>query len=274
MQAHPLAGKVAVVTGASRGYGESVARALADKGARVGVLGRDADRVAAVSDDIGGVGAVADALNPAEVKAAMARIDATLGAVDLLVNNAGIGGPLGLGWEVDPDEWWNCIEVNVRGPYIASRALLPSMIAAGRGTIINIVSHAGTARWPFGSAYSVAKAALIKFGENLAAEVRRHGIVVVNYHPGILEIGLTANLFAQEPAEGSPAARVAAWFRDQIATGRSVSTEQSVDVLLELAATAGPELSGRYVTAYDDLVDVKQKAGAGADDMFTLGLIR
>jgi NAD(P)-dependent dehydrogenase (short-subunit alcohol dehydrogenase family) len=103
------------------------------------------------------------------VAGAVDALGRQLGSADLLVNNAGVSGPFGDAWEVDAGEWWRAVEINLRGAYLCSRAVLPAMAARGAGRIVNITSQAGVYRWPQVSAYSVSKAAVIKFTENLAA---------------------------------------------------------------------------------------------------------
>ena len=267
-----MAQQVVLVSGAARGYGEVISRQLAAEGALVGVLGRDGDRVTSVADDIGGVQLLADVLDRAAVHNAVDTLVSRAGRIDALVNNAGLGGTLGPAWEVDPDEWWRCFEVNVRGTHTVTSAVLPSMIAAESGRIVNIVSNAGVNRWPLGSAYAVSKAAAIKYGENLAVEVRRYGIVVVNFHPGILEIGLTETLFSAQPEPGTYQGRVADWFRQEIELGHSVDSDSSASMLARLALSAPATLTGRYVTAYDDLDDVIARAENARPEAFTLGL--
>jgi len=270
-----LVGKVCLVTGGARGYGEAVCRRLAVAGATVAVLGRDQSRVAQLADEIGGLGVVADVVDQQRVQTAVDHVVAEAGRVDVLVNNAGLGWPLGPAWEVDADEWWRCVEVNVRGSYIVTRTVLAPMIEARSGRIINIVSHAGTARWPLGSAYAVSKAALIKLGENLAAEVQRYGIAIVNYHPGIMDIGLTETLLAKQPEETSAAeVRVASWFQEQIDSGNNADVGASCEAVVGLAAGAADALSGRYVTAYDDLAETVRAVESGNAETQTLGLIR
>ena len=124
-----------------------------------------------------------------------------LGPIDLLVNNAGILGPVGPLWELDVDEWWTTMDVNLRGLVLATQLVLPDMVAAGRGRIINITSQAGVHRWPLASAYSVSKAAVVKLTENLALETRRHGIGVFSVHPGLLPIGISETIAARTPDE-------------------------------------------------------------------------
>jgi NAD(P)-dependent dehydrogenase (short-subunit alcohol dehydrogenase family) len=148
------------------------------------------------------------------------------------------------------------------------------MVARRRGRVINVVSNAGVARWPYGSAYAVSKAAVIKHGENLAAEVRRHGITVLNFHPGILEIGLTETLFDADPPPGSYEAMVTVWFRRQIAEGRSIDAEASAAQLARLAGGVADALTGRYLTAYDDIEGMATDGAKLAETDYTLGLLK
>lgn len=263
-----------LVTGGGRGYGAVVARQLAASGHDVAVLGRNRADVEGVAAEIGGVALVADVLDDKALDAAVGELVAGHGPVDTLVNNAGIGGALGLAWELERDEWWRAVEVNVRGTHNATTAVLPGMLQRRAGRVVNVVSHAGVARWPYGSSYAVSKAAVIKYGENLAAELKRSGIAVLNFHPGILEIGLTATLFDSEPAPGTTEHMVAEWFRAQIAGGNSVGAEESASKLARLASGEFDAFSGRYLTAYDDFDVLLGKAGEVAGtDWYTLGLL-
>src|SRR3954447_7801062 len=146
-----LHGGVALVTGAGRGIGQVVATALAAAGASVALLARSAAELAATAElieDAGGVAAtaVADVTDAAGVAAAVAGLRRQLGPVDVLVNNAGILGPIGPLWEVDGDDWWTTMDVNVRGLVRCSQLVLPEMVARGRGRIINVTSEAGAYR--------------------------------------------------------------------------------------------------------------------------------
>jgi NADP-dependent 3-hydroxy acid dehydrogenase YdfG len=270
-----MAAPLVLVTGAGRGYGATVARHVAAAGFHVAVLGRDAHAIGAVAEEVGGRPVVADVLDRAAVERGIAGLVADHGPISVLVNNAGLGGPLALMWEADPDEWWATFEVNVRGTHNVTTAVLPGMFAAGAGRIINIVSHAGTARWPYGSAYAISKAAVIKLGENLAAEVRRHGVVVLNYHPGILEIGLTQTHFESAPEPGTTEAMVADWFRGEIAAGRSIDADLSAERLVRLVRGDADALTGRYLTAYDDLDAILAESDEIAGStLYTLGLLQ
>src|SRR5262249_34564107 len=112
---------VALVTGGGRGIGANIARELADAGMQVTVTGRTAEQVEAVAREVGGGALVGDVSRRADVE----RWFAELGAVDLLVNNAGIAGQQELAWEEDPDTWWHALEVNVLGAFLCCRAAIP-----------------------------------------------------------------------------------------------------------------------------------------------------
>jgi len=166
-------GSVALVTGGGRGIGRLVADALAEAGVAVGVVARSADELDETVELVRGAGGVAaaaqaDVADEQALAHAVARLAAELGSPDILVNNAGILGPIGPTWEVDGADWWRTMEVNVRGVVNAANLVLPGMIARGHGRILNITSQAGAYRWPTVSAYSVSKAAVVKFSENLA----------------------------------------------------------------------------------------------------------
>lgn len=109
----------------------------------------------------------------------VAQVEAALDPVDLLVNNAGQFGPIGPIAATDPDQWWQALEVNLRGPLYCARAVLPGMLTRGHGRIINVASGAGFAAIPMLSAHAVSKAALYRLSENLATETRGHGSCLV-----------------------------------------------------------------------------------------------
>jgi NAD(P)-dependent dehydrogenase (short-subunit alcohol dehydrogenase family) len=201
-----LHGRVALVTGGGRGVGRLLARTLAEAGAAVALIARSSDELATTVGQIRDAGAVAaaasaDVTDEIAVTAALAQLRAQLGPVDILINNAGINGPMGVMWETESAEWWRTLEVNLGGAFVLSRMLLPDMIAAGRGRIINITSNAGVYRWPLVSAYVTSKAALIKLTETLAAETVKHGVSVFSVDPGLLPIGLKR----RSPDEHRPA---------------------------------------------------------------------
>jgi NAD(P)-dependent dehydrogenase (short-subunit alcohol dehydrogenase family) len=253
-----LAGSVALVTGGGRGVGRVLALAAADAGATVGLIARSPDQLAESVRLIeaaggGAAAACADLSDPEAAATAVQALRGELGPVDLLVNNAGVNGPVGPAWEVPEDDWWRTVEVNLRGVTLCSRLVLPEMVARRRGRIVNLTSQAGVFRWPLASAYSVSKAAVIKFTENLGHEIRRHGISVFSVHPGILPIGLSEPALASTAPADSPQGRLRDWVRQELAAGRGARPHQVAELLIRIATGELDRLSGRHLSVHDDL---------------------
>lgn len=254
-----LAGQVAVITGAGRGIGEVTAHKLALAGMTVVMLGRSAQQLSAAAERICSQGAKAfamtlDVTDVTAVQQRFAQIKDAHGAIDLLVNNAGNMGPLGNTWDVDATQWWKTIETHLLGSFLCTQAVMPVMSQHKPGRIINIVSHAGVYRWPTASAYSVAKAALIKFTENVAVEAKSTRIKLFAYHPGIvIGAGLVSNLQAAPVAPESAHANLLAWVESQRLAGNSVTPSDSAEGILRLATGDYDALNGRYISVHDDL---------------------
>ena len=182
-----LDGAVVAVTGASRGIGAAVAKAVAARGSRVGLIARTADDLGAVLAGIGadGVAVTADVADRAAVVAAIAEVEASLGPVDVLVVNAGIGayGPL---VDTSYEEIERLVQVNVLGTMYAIRAVLPGMVARRRGHVVTIGSIAGRIGSPFEAVYSATKFAGVGLTEAFAVEVKPYGVGVSIVNPGVV----------------------------------------------------------------------------------------
>jgi 3-oxoacyl-[acyl-carrier protein] reductase len=178
-------GAVAVVTGGSRGIGREVALQAAQKGARVGLVARNADDLNAVLGAIGGRGAVAtaDVADRAQTDAAIAQLASELGPIDILVNNAGIGS-YGKVVDLSVEEFERVMRVNYFSCVYATKAVLPSMLERRRGHIVNVASIAGRIGPPMEAAYAASKFAMVGFTESLAFEVGPHGIGGSMVNPG------------------------------------------------------------------------------------------
>lgn len=253
-----LRDQVVVVTGGGRGIGQVFSKSLADAGAVVAVAGRSADELTKTVTEISARGGRADSVildvtDRDAVAAGILQVERSFGRIDLLINNAGLWGPIADLWEADPSEWWRTMEVHIGGAFLCSRAVLPGMISRGSGRIINVVSHAGVFRWPTCSAYSVSKAAVVKLTENLGAELRPYGVAVFAFHPGITPIGLSETKIELQADPDSPKSRAIAWVRNEVESNRAVSPDRAADFVLALAKGQGDGLSGRYLTVSDDL---------------------
>ena len=260
-----MSDQVVVVTGGGRGIGRTFALELSKAGARIAVTGRNAaplEETVKLIQTNGGmaIAAVCDVAKQKSVEHAFEEIRTAYGRIDVLVNNAGVNGAIDELWRADPDEWWEIMEINVRGSFLCARAVLPEMTTRGSGRIINIVSHAGIFRWPMSSAYSVSKCAAIKLTENLAVETRRYNVAAFAYHPGLVKGGLS-DLATTHPAPpDSPVGRLQAWVLKGFAEGRGVTPERSAVGVVALASGKYDALSGRYLTVADDLDSLLARA--------------
>jgi NAD(P)-dependent dehydrogenase (short-subunit alcohol dehydrogenase family)/ferredoxin len=266
--AGPLAGQVAIVTGAGRGIGRAIAQRLAIDGARVGLVSRSASQLAATAEAVRAAGghcaeAAADVRDRDQVDAAVTGLAGALGPVDLLVNNAGVNTSIGPVWEVDPDEWWSVVGTNLRGPFLCSRAVLPDMLARRRGRIVNIVSQATLRGAPYDTAYACSKTALIRFTDSLAAEVAQAGIRVFALSPGSVHTELTDGL------RGSDAGK--RWLGGNLARLTFVPPELAADAVAFLAAGGGDGLSGRFFHVSNDVRALAASADSIAEhDLYQL----
>ena len=253
----PGSGPVALITGGGRGIGRLLARALADTGAAVALVARSGDELDETVDLVEGAGGVAaaaraDVTDPEDLAAAVSALRDRLGPVDLLINNAGIVGPIGPLWETDPSDWWTTMDVNLRGIVLTTRLVVPEMVARRRGRIINMTSQAGAHRWPLVSAYSVSKAAVVKLRENLAHETSRHGVSVFSVHPGLLPIGMSEDI-AERPPATAYEVQVRDWALNELDEGRGADPDQALALILRVAAGDADALSGRHLSVHDDL---------------------
>jgi NAD(P)-dependent dehydrogenase (short-subunit alcohol dehydrogenase family) len=199
--ARQLEGRVALVTGAGKGIGRSIALGLAAEGARVAVVARtrgDVERVVQDIERAGGAGLAltADVADPGQVAASVAAVRERWGAVDILVNNAGHN-TLGRIAELPVDDWWRQVEVSLRGSYLYCREVIPAMVERRWGRVINMSSVAGKVGLMFCTGYCSAKHAVIGLTRALALEVADKGVTVNAVCPGFVLTDLTDSTSAQ-----------------------------------------------------------------------------
>ena len=197
-----VAGKVALVTGASSGLGESFSRCLAARGAVVVAAARRVDRLQALVREGGATHAVAlDVTDPASVDSAMRQAGELAGPVDILVNNAGVADTKA-SLEVSESDWRRVLDTNLDGAWRMAQAAAKSMVAAKRGgSIVNIASILGLRQATHLLAYAAAKAALVQVTKSLALEWARHGIRVNAIAPGYVVTEMNRDFFASEPGQ-------------------------------------------------------------------------
>jgi NAD(P)-dependent dehydrogenase (short-subunit alcohol dehydrogenase family) len=209
MNMSPLTGKVAVITGGSRGIGLATARALLASGANVAITGTSASSVSAGRDALVEaasadrvLGEVADVRNYDAVETMLARVASAFGGIDILVNNAGVGvfKPVA---DMTTDEWHAVMETNLTGVFHGCHAALPYLRKRGGGWIINVSSLASRNAFVNGAAYCASKSALNAFSEALMQEVRYEGIRVAYVLPGSVNTGFGSGALQSTKAQGA-----------------------------------------------------------------------
>lgn len=241
-----LSGKTALITGAAAGLGEAIANAFAKAGATLVLLDLEEPRVRAALEASGapGTAVAADVSDEAGLAEAIATVEHQLGPVDIVVNNAGIaglGGPKLL-HETAAEEWERVLAVNLTGPYLVCRIVLPSMMERRTGVIVNVASAAGIVTFAGRSPYVASKAGLIHLTKNLAVEYAEHGIRANALCPGWMETSLT-RWRLQDP-------EAAALVTASVPMGRVAQPAEVAEAALFLASD-----SSRYMTGQVLVVD-------------------
>jgi len=235
-----LNGKIALVTGASRGLGEGAARALAKEGAAVMLLARDSERVQTVAREIGG-GAAALACDVSDYAAVERAVSATrkrFGGLDILVNNAGVIEPIADIASSDPAQWARNIQINLIGAYYVVRAVLDGMLRSG-GTIINVSSGAAYRPLEGWSSYCAGKAGLAMLTRSLALETK--GLRIFGFSPGTIDTDMQVKIRASGMNMIS-----------QIPRANLSPVEHAVRGLLYLCDSASDDLIGEDASMRDE----------------------
>lgn len=246
--------QVVLVTGAGRGIGRAIADLFVREGARVAYVARTAQDVvqAARAADPEGRRTLALSADVAEAGAPqqiLAAVERKFGFVTLLVNNAGVAGPVGPFWESDLSEWRRAFEINFHATASLCHAVLPRMIMARRGRIINVASDAALGPFAHASAYGTSKTALVRFTEALAVELRHTPVRIFAIHPGVIRTGMNESSLASADVQ-----RFLPDFCRIFEQHRDVRPDGAVNLVARLASGSYDRLSGRYL-AYDDNLD-------------------
>ena len=187
-----LKGKVAIVTGAGRGLGRASSLEMAQEGASLVILSRTPSELRETAKAIRTSGAdvisiKADVAKPGDIEKVVDRTIKHFGKIDILMNNASIIGPVSPLFMIDHKEWDETMDINLRGPYLFAKAVIPYMIKQSRGKIINVTSGLGEMVMPLFAAYSVAKAGLIHLTKIMAEELEYHNIQANGLDPGVMD---------------------------------------------------------------------------------------
>lgn len=179
-----LAGKLVVITGAARGIGAAAARAFAAQGAKLALLGRSEVALAEIAGETGGLAIACDVADAGALKAALARAEAAFGPTEVLINNAGVLGPIARITEGDPEGFVQTLAINVGGVYNGLQAVLPGMMARGRGIIITVGSGAAHRPLEGWAAYCSSKAGAWMLTQAAHLEAAGAGVRVMSLSPG------------------------------------------------------------------------------------------
>ena len=241
-----LSGKVALVTGASRGIGVAIARALAEGGARVAVVSRSEERSAAVARELPGdghLGLGCDVADSAAVDATVKQVESTLGSLDILVNNAGITKD-NLLMRLKDEDWDDVLATNLKAAFLLTRSASKGMMKRRDGRIINITSVVGLTGNKGQANYAASKAGLVGLTKSVAKELASRNILCNAIAPGFIETDMTAEL--------SEAVRTE--LTSQIALGRLGSPEDIAGVVRFLAGPAAAWITGQVLVVDGGMV--------------------
>jgi 3-oxoacyl-[acyl-carrier protein] reductase len=250
-----LHGRSAIITGASQGLGHAIACAYLAAGAQVLICGRDEDTLSNALHRIdaaweGRVAATAaDVSVPGDVKRLVAEAVERFGRIDVLVNNAGIYGPMGPAEEVSWEDWEHTIRINLFGSVLCSRAVVPHMRRAGYGKIIQLSGGGATAPQSGLTAYAASKAAVVRFAETLAVELQGSGIDVNAIAPGALNTRMLDEVLTAGPE------RVGRTFFDKAVEQQAqggTSLETAADLAVFLGSAASDGINGKLLSAVWD----------------------
>lgn len=245
--------RVAIVTGGGRGIGRAIALAFADEGADVVVVSRTPAEIEATATAIRAqkrraLAIPADVSNPQDVTAMVERTIREFGTVHILVNNAGVQGPIGLLINNDVGQWIETIRINLTGTFLCCKDVLPVMIQQGYGKIINLSGGGATSPRPYFTAYAASKAAVVRLTETLAEEVKEYNIQLNAIAPGAVNTHMLDQLLAAGEAAGEKALAEA---RRQLESG-GTSPEKATALAVFLASDESDGLTGKLIAApYD-----------------------
>ena len=249
-----LDGQVAIITGAGRGIGRAIALAYAREGARLALAARSDSELEEVVGEVSALGAEAiavrtDVTSQIATERLARRAVERFGRIDVLVNNAGISGPVGPLQGNDIAEWVDTINVNLTGTFLVCRAVVPVMLEQGGGRIINL-SGAGVANaWSNMSAYCASKAAVVRMTEVLAQELEDKGITVNALGPGSVHTSMWEKMTEQAADAG---AEFIHQLGQRVLSGGGASIEECAELAVWLASGESGALTGRIISAAAD----------------------
>lgn len=265
-----LDGRIAVVTGASRGVGERIASRLARLGATVALLARNEEALLEVRRRLAEEGTHAmavrvDLAEPKSIERAKRTIERDLGVPSILVNAAGVFGPIDLVKDTDAAVWIETIMINTVAPYLTCRAFLGGMINGRWGRIVNVTSAAALhTPGPINSAYGTSKVALNQFTRHLASELEGTGVTANVIHPGDVKTEMWAYIKESSQRLGPEADAYTQW-ADWVEETGGDDPEKAADLVADLMSDEAAEINGRFLWIKDGLQAPIPSWGESAD---------
>ena len=259
-----LKSAVAIVTGAGRGIGRSIALEYASHGAKVALVSRTASQLEAVANEINYASGTAlvlplDVTDKDAVRDMVARVEQELGPVDILINNAGSHSANRPVAEVSPDLWLTDIVVNLYGPFLCAQAVLRHMLPRKRGYIINMIGGGVTSAFPYATAYGSSKAALMRLTEAMMIELEDTGIKVFALSPGLVRTMMVEHLLTSDEGKEWHSQRLV----PAIEKGDDVPPTVAARAAVGLVSGRLDKLAGRAIMANrDDLEQLAQQVDA------------
>lgn len=271
-----LAGRGAVITGASQGLGLAIAHAFVAEGASVYICARDGrlleyarrELIARASEDQRVGAQVADVADPTAVAQLVEAAHEALGELSILVNNAGGYGPKGALGEVAWEEWVQAIQINLFGSALCARAMLPHLRRASRGKIVQLSGGGATSPMPGLSSYAVSKTGVVRLAETLALELRDDGVDVNALAPGALNTRML-----DEILEAGPERVGSAYYERSLEQKRTggASLENAAALAVWLASSASDGITGKLISAvWDPWRSLSEHRGELESDVYTL----
>jgi NAD(P)-dependent dehydrogenase (short-subunit alcohol dehydrogenase family) len=239
-------GQRVVVTAGAAGIGRAIVEVLVGAGARVHICDVDAEELSACGRALSVGTTQADVSSETDVDRLFDEARATLGGLDVLVNNAGVAGPTGAVEEISPADWRRCIDVDLTGQFLCARRAVPLLKAAGGGAIINMSSAAGRHGYAWRTPYAAAKWGVIGFTQSLAKELGPTGIAVNAILPGVVKGPRIENVIRSRAQQvGVSYGEMEKQYLEKVSLRRMVSAEDVAHMVLFLVSPLGRNVSGQ-----------------------------
>jgi NAD(P)-dependent dehydrogenase (short-subunit alcohol dehydrogenase family) len=268
-----LKDRVALVTGGSQGIGKAIVERLLREGARVAFCGRSTEALVASRDELSVISPEvlalsADVTSETEIQKLVAATLDRFSQIDILVNNAGVYGPIGPAWENDSTEWRETVMTNLVGAFLVCRAVVPLLIRARRGKIVNISGGGAATPFPRFTAYAASKAALVRFTETLALELKEHNVQVNAVAPGFVVTRLHQQTLEAGERAGADFLKKT---HEQIAQG-GVDPSIPAQLVAFLASDRADRITGKFFSSvWDDWANCgTHLAEIESTDVYTL----